>query len=458
MNSNSRRDSGRCVAPSYGGSQSTAAIMLLLALVQGASAQNVMTLKDCTDYALRHSRELARRQLALEGQELTTRIQRGKFRPDLIGSAERGIEARDSRLSATVQQEVPAGITASATGTASQQGSGEDQTENASLSVKLSKVIIGGGSWRESMLEIDNSILGELIDRNRVQKYERELVYSVKQDYYGLIRSQQTLRINELKLARSRKNLEHALERERPLDIATARIEVPESEAGVLRAKRQIQSALDELKVLIGMEVTQEIETETSFEFAEHTLDVEADTAFAITNHEDILNAHLAKKQLENELPVQSARRWPKVTLSATSGRDSADGFSLDGDTETAVGLAFAWEPGGTTERLKTRKLATTIAADTINIDDLKQTKIKSIRDLGRRITETLQLVRIQQDKIKVAELRSELYADRWDNGEIDILEYVRSQNDLENSRIQLINLQTTYMELLSEYEFAVGR
>ena len=436
----------------------TAAILTLLVSLAPVAARDAMTLEDCTDYAVSHSRELAKRRLALDGQELTTHIRRGKFRPTLSGSADRGIDEDELGASATVKQELPAGITASATGKATREDSGDDETESANLSLKLSKVIVGGGSWRESMLEIDNSILGELIERNKVRKYERELVYRVKQDYYGLIRNHQTLRINELKLARSRKNLEHALERERPLDIATAKIEVPESEAGVLRARRQIQSALDELKLLIGMDVARDIEIDASFEFAEHKLDVGADTAFAVTNHEDILNAQLEKKQRENELPVQRARRWPKVTLSATTGRDSEDGFGLDGDTETAVGLAFSWEPGSMTERLKSRKVATEIASDEIAIDDLKQSRIKSIRELARRIKETLQLVRIQQDKIEVSELRAELYADRWDNGEIDILEYVRSQNDLENSRIRLINLQTTYMELLSEYEFAVGR
>ena len=113
---------------------------------------------------------------------------------------------------------------------------------------------------------------------------------------------------------------------------------------------------------------------------------------------------------------------------------------------------------GGRTERLKTRRLAQQIASDEIGIEDIKQARVRSLRDFARRIGETRRLVELQEVKIKVAERRSELYADRWQNGEIDILEYIRSQNDLENSRIQLINLQTTYMDLLGEYEFNVGR
>ena len=59
---------------------------------------------------------------------------------------------------------------------------------------------------------------------------------------------------------------------------------------------------------------------------------------------------------------------------------------------------------------------------------------------------------------MKLGEGRAEIYADRWENGEIDILEYIRSQNDLENSRIELIRLKTTYMELVGAYQFTTGR
>ena len=51
-----------------------------------------------------------------------------------------------------------------------------------------------------------------------------------------------------------------------------------------------------------------------------------------------------------------------------------------------------------------------------------------------------------------------DLYQDRWENGEIGILEYVRSQNELENAGTQLILQKTSHMELLAQYTFAVGR
>jgi outer membrane protein TolC len=432
-------------------------LLCLLFLVSSIRAQQQpMTLEQCMDYALEHSRDLAQLRITLDNQQLTTKISRGKYRPILSLSGDQQGGDDGTSASASLKQELPAGFTVTASGSADE-GQG-DNADSRKLSLSISKVLLGGGSWSESMLEIDNSLLSELVERNRLHRYERELAYRVKQNYYLLIRNHQTLRINVLRLERARKNLEHALERQRPLDIATARIEVPDNEAGVLRAKRQIESAEDNLKILIGMDVEEETAFDATFAFAERPIDIRADIAFGVTNHEDIINAGLQKQQLENEWPVQRAKRWPKLTASAGSARTDRDGSDVEDDTDATFGLALSWEPGGYTERLKARRIAWNIDSKEIDIEDLRQEKAKDIRDLGRRIRETLQLVRLQEQKIQVAEQRSELYADRWQNGEIDILEYVRSQNDLENSRIQLINLQTTYMELLGEYDFTVGR
>ena len=303
--------------------------------------EKALTLEDCANYGLEHSRELAKLRLALEDSELSTRVNWGKFRPKFNAEASSELEANTESGSGTLTQEIPAGFTATATGRA-RDAEAENQ-DNAVASIRLSKVILGGGSLRESMLEIDNARLDELINRNRLNRYERELVYLVKQNYFRVVRNYQTLRVNELRLERAVKNLEHAKERERPLDIATARIEVPETEAGVLRAKRQIKSALDDLKLLIGMEVQSNLVVDTEFAFVPRDLDVQSDIDFALENHEDLLNAGLRKQKFENELPVERARRWPKLTLSAAAGKESEDGINLDGDSDLDLFVATQW-------------------------------------------------------------------------------------------------------------------
>ena len=88
----------------------------------------------------------------------------------------------------------------------------------------------------------------------------------------------------------------------------------------------------------------------------------------------------------------------------------------------------------------------------------LVQTRVSQIRNLARSQNETERAVALQEQRVKFGEWQVELYSDRWENGEIIILELIRSQNDLENSKVQVVNQKTTYMELLAEYRFAVGR
>ena len=66
--------------------------------------------------------------------------------------------------------------------------------------------------------------------------------------------------------------------------------------------------------------------------------------------------------------------------------------------------------------------------------------------------------VELQEERVKFSARRAELYGDRWQNGDIDILEYVRSQNDLQDSKIQVINYKTAYMDLLDQYNFETAR
>jgi outer membrane protein TolC len=413
------------------------------------------TLEECITYAREHSRDLAKRRIELDGSRLDTGIAWGKFRPGVTLAAEDSQDDGPTTATGALKQEAPGGLSATVSGRSDR----KEDDEGAAASIRLSKVLLGGGSWAESMLEIDNSKLDTLIAANRLNLYQRELAYDVKKRFYLLIRSRQTLRINELRVEQARKNLEHALERQRPLDIATAKIEVPENEAAVLRAQRQIASALDDLKTVIGMDVSAALEVDTSFRFAEQALRVEEDIAFSIENSEDLLNVSLLLKKAGNELPVQRARRWPKLTLSATAGRENDEGMDLGGsETETALGLAVSWELGGKTERLRTDRLEKGLKSLEIDLVEARQQKIKTIRDLGRRVAETLNLVRLQEQKVAVATQRVELYQDRWNNGEIDILEFIRAQNELENSRIQSINLQTEYMELVGQYDLTVGR
>lgn len=417
-----------------------------------------MSVDDCIDYAMRHSRDLRTLEIELENQELSTLIERGAFGLDFSANAGRTEKEGDNSNTGylTLNKMLPAGIDVSSSVSVSD--SKDDGDDTGSASVSISKVILGGGSILESRFALENSLIDEVIQQNTVHRFRRELVYKVKSAFFRIIRNYQTVRIWEIRLDRARKNLQHAIERENPLDIATARLEVPEVQASLLRAQQAIESSLDDLKQLIGMDVSAKLEVSRDFDFREHVVDVPADIAHCYENHEEILNEGLELRKLERQAKIRKPRSWPKVTVSGEASQGSDEGIDFEGDTEFSANLSLSWRWWSQVERRRYRRDMNSIRSKLVEVSNLMEAKAKRIRSIGRTLAETAKLVRLQEDRVKFGERRVDLYRDRWENGEIDILEYIRSQNDLENSRIQLINLKTAYMERLGEYFFTVGK
>lgn len=429
-------------------------LFLLLVLAACPVCAEKFTLKQCVDYAMKHSPRLEKLKINLDNRKLNTIIQKGKFAFDLSASADRDFENDNNSASVKLSREIIGGVSVSST-LSSNYLSDE---ESGSFSVRISKLLLGGGSILASRLQVDKSLIDEVISRNNIRRYKRELAYRITGSYYSIIRNMLTLKIQEMKLTRAKKNLEHAQERQNPLDIATAKLEIPQNEASILRAKRVIDSSLDSLKELIGMDVTAPLTIEPTFDYAEQKLNPAADMNYCLNHHEDILNIRLGLKKLDKDLKVSRSRVIPRTSVYVQSGRDITDGLSFQNEPEHKAGISMSWEIGSRTERASARRVKNNIHLARKDLFMEEQAKIRQIRDLSRKLKEAARLVDLQQQRVKLGERQMVLYKDRWDNGEIDILEYIRSQNDLENSRIQLVNQKTAYLELLSQYIFVVGK
>ena len=224
---------------------------LAFLLPAGPGSAEPLDMAGCIRHAHEHSRELKKLTLEQRSQELNTLIQKAKFDPSLETSVKQGTESETTSGSLGLKKPFVGGIETSAKATFEdgKEETAEDGTtttaDKASLSVTVSKIILGGGSIRESRLDIDNSLIDEVIKLNAVNRLRRKLVLDIKRNYHRIIRGHQTLRIRELRLERAKKNLEHAVERENPLDIANAQLQVPDNESAVLQAKREIDSSVD---------------------------------------------------------------------------------------------------------------------------------------------------------------------------------------------------------------------
>ncbi len=416
-----------------------------------------LSIADCTLYALEHSPRLHKLQIEHEDKELQTVVEKAVYSPHLRLDTTRNQSADTETGEVGVVLPTLSGFDLTTTLEANH--SRGDDGEGAAFSVRLSKQILGGDSRRERAFRIEESVIDQAIALNQVTRQRRQLALDVKAAFYRIIRDLQSLPVQQRRLERARKNLEQAIEREKPLDINTARIEIPASELAVLAAQRALATGLDNLKVVIGMPVTEELGIDESFEFRLAQTDVTTDLEYAAAHDEEFLNNRLENVKRKQRADIARTKVWPEVVLAVERQKASdPPGYELDGDGELILSLGLAWDWGRRGEKARLTQAVNAIRQNETDYFIITQAKTQRLRELERQLQETASSVELQQQRVELMGRQVELFNDRWENGEIDILEVIRSQTDLENSKVELISLKAAYMERLAEYEFAAGR
>jgi outer membrane protein TolC len=429
-----------------------------IVLAAGAlAAGEPQSIEDCTAYALEHSPRLQRLLLEHEDQQLKTAVARATYLPRFLLDASHANAADTDTARATMVLPTVSGFDLSTSIEADHDR--DNDADTAAYSVRLSKQILGADSARERRFVIEESLIDEAMALNQVTRQRRQLVLEVRQAFYQVIRDLQSLPVQERRLERARKNLEQALEREKPLDISTARIEIPANELAVLAAQRAIATGLDNLKVVVGLPVTDELQVREDFAFRLVQNRVADDLDYAAEHDEEFLNNRLEGVRRGQQVEIARTKVWPDVVLAVTrDGYSDPPGFNLEGGDELTLSLGLAWDWGRRGAKARLMQAINAVRRNRIDYFALSQSKGQRLRELDRQIVETGRSIELQDQRIALVTRQVELFSDRWENGEIDILELVRSQNDLENSKVELISLKARYMELVAQYEFAAGR
>lgn len=435
-------------------------IMVFSPLVLVAqSAPPRFGLEELVKYALQHSPELQKLQFDLEYQRENTILERAKFDLRLDYEASHTIADNQTDNTVTLTKQFLRGVTlTTATGITSDSGTGSDSSY---FSVTLTKKLLGSDSTLDDTRKaIDDSLVDELIALNTLNQRQRQIVFQVSSAFYKTIRDVQSKGIQERRLERARRNLEMAIEREKPLDIITARIQIPENELAVVKSDRSIANDIESLQILLGMPLDQPFAVSEDFTFLIRDTDAEESIQYALEHHEEFLNNRLQHRKLERDCRIARSELWPDISIEGTHyGESDPESHSFDsGDKEQTITLELGWQLGRRTDKANYRRAFNRLEKNERDYFILTQKRTAQLLDLDRNLRELARSIELQEQRIGLVTRQVELYRDRYDNGEIDILEFIRSQNDLEDSKVGLIELQTTYMETLANYNFQAGR
>ena len=409
------------------------------------------------EYAVKNSHTIKTSELSLENRVQNSAIARAAYDLSISSTASSKTDGSSDAQTFRLNQPLPAGFEFNVTGAHSQDG--DNNTDNTDLGISLSKQILGGGSLSTSLKNIRNAHTDELISLNSLKRSKRDLVRDVMNSFYRLIRVTKSLDISKRRLETSKKNLEMAIAREDPLDISSAKINVPRDEISVIAAGVRLKNELDNLQVLMGLAPEEEFKVETNFEFSLAKPNSVEDMKYAQQNSEDFLNVELSRIKLTRELEDRDEKNSVDLSLFVRHNleNDTNENINLRGKEDTTVGVNLNWTLGNRAEIAQLQIAKNNLRENNFDYKILYNDRLQSLRSLERALNELNTSIQVQIQEIKFNEEQVELYKDRWESGKMAILEYLRSQNRLEDSRIQLINLQTNYMETLQNYLFDTG-
>lgn len=434
-----------------------ALFMVTPQLLAAADEAQRFSLQDCIDYALEHSPVLAKQRVAVRNQKLQTVIEEARFAFTLGARDSQAFQAGVNSSEVSLSKEFQSGLSLRSWMTAEREnGRG---FSDSTFAVQLSKQLLGGHTALETSYDLKASMVDELSALNNLNQTRRRLALDVKLAYYNIIQAQQSLMVKQRALENARHNLMLTRERENPLDILTAEIRVPENEQAVNTAQRAIDNGLDSLKERIGFPVQDQLAITGDFSFELHDVNLDDDLRYAFENLESMLNNRLEKRKLHWLLDIRDSQLWPDLSVAATHRQaGDGDGFNFNGPDEQTLTLNLNWELSRRSDTARWQQAQNRIATNQHDYFILSQEVTTNLSNYRRRLDEGARAVALQENLCKLLERKEELYRDRWENGEIDILELVRTQTDLENSFVDLINRKIEYLQLVGYYEFTAGR
>jgi outer membrane protein TolC len=299
---------------------------------------------------------------------------------------------------------------------------------------------------------------------------QMDIIYNVTGRFYEVYRAAYEKQINEEQLANSREALRIArLKYETGNisegDLLAREIDVAQNDVSLLGSTGKYEKAKDEFKLLIGLNMTEEIDIMAEMDFETVAIDLQMAIEQALANRLEIKEGEYDVKL--QEIAVDQAKREGEVRgdiyayydftgLSPTEGnvaelfRSSFDNMSVRppnrGVTFTLTVPILDW--GRRRNNVKTQTIY--LNQRKMALDNLNEQIVKEIREIVRTVVEAEKRFRISQTGVDIAVRSYRINRLRFENGDI-------TGQDLSMEQARLSEVQLNYIGAYVTYQLALA-
>jgi outer membrane protein TolC len=316
-----------------------------------------------------------------------------------------------------------------------------------------------------------------LIAEHQYKRYElyftraqMDIIYNVTSGFYEVYRAAYEMQINGERLANSQEALRIAkLKYETGNisegDLLAREIDAAQSDVSLLESAGKYEKAKDEFKLLIGLNMTEEIDIAAEMEFETVAINLQTAIEQALANRLEIKEGEYDVRL--QEIEVDRAKREGEVRgdiyayydftgISPNEGnaaelfRSSFDNMSVRppnrGVTFTLTVPILDW--GRRRNNVKTQTIH--LDRQKMYLDNLNEQIVKEIREIVRTVVEAEKRFRISQTNVDVAVRSYRINRLRFENGDI-------TGQDLSLEQARLSEVQLNYIGAYVTYQLALA-
>jgi len=289
---------------------------------------------------------------------------------------------------------------------------------------------------------------------------EQNLIYQVKVAFYNLYELKENVSISEEKVKQSEESFETAQNKFKAGLIAEVEalqleVDLASGRNELLNLKRSFDEALNNFKILIGLELENDIDILSNLSYQSIEIDESIAIESAIQNRSDLLNRQNDIYLSELNVEEVNTRKQIKLELNARYGLSNNDKeFStlfdeLLDDVNVALTLSIpVWDWGQNSREVEAAKA--NLMNEILNYDNLKKTIRNEVSEVLNRINSAKARVEVLSKSVEIAEKSYLISLERFKSGTI-------SSFDLAQMQLRLTESKNNSISALIDYNLAIA-
>lgn len=336
------------------------------------------------------------------------------------------------------------------------------QTNNYQAQLQLTQTLFSSAVFRG----IGASQIYYNLSKAELNNQISKTVLSVQTAFYGGLLLKKITEITEASFLNAQENLKNVKSLYEQgfvseFDLLQAQVAVENIRPVVLQMQNNLKSALNGLKLLIGIPQAEEISLLGEFEYKDETLPSESDLISEVLQSNFGLKSLDLKKQVDEEfIQLDVSEYWPNIfAFGNYTYAGSSDKWKFQNYSQMTVGVGLSinlWKGNRTKNKVEQSTVSYKQTEEMLN--QYKTFLVTQIKSKLNELNRVKLLIDAQSKTVSVAERAYEIARVRYKEGTGNQLEIQNADLALKQARTNYIQSIHTYMINKFELEQLLGR